>query len=84
MRIVIAGGHGKIALLLSRQLAAQGHQPVGLIRNPDHVADLQAAGASPVVFDLESGTPDELAPHLAGSDRRPKRPGRSFAPSGRG
>ena len=39
MRVVIAGGHGQIALLLERMLAERGDQPVGLVRNPDHVAD---------------------------------------------
>ena len=34
MRVVIAGGHGKIALLLERLLAERGDQAVGLIRNP--------------------------------------------------
>ena len=41
MRIVIAGGHGKIALLLERLLAERGDQAVGLIRNPAHGADVQ-------------------------------------------
>ena len=36
MRIVIAGGHGKIALVLERLLAERGDQAVGLIRNPGH------------------------------------------------
>src|SRR5207302_520964 len=45
MRVVIAGGHGKIALLLERLLAERGDQAVGLIRNPDHVADVRTAGA---------------------------------------
>ena len=44
MRVVIAGGHGKIALLLERVLAERGDQAVGLIRNPDHVADVRQAG----------------------------------------
>jgi len=34
MRVVIAGGHGKIALRLERLLAERGDQAVGLIRNP--------------------------------------------------
>ena len=41
MRVVIAGGHGKIALLLERLLAERGDQAVGLIRNPAHGADVQ-------------------------------------------
>ncbi|PFG40866.1 putative NAD(P)-binding protein [Georgenia soli] len=68
MRIVIAGGHGKIALILSRQLADRGDEVVGLIRNPDHAEDLLAAGAQPVVFDLENGSADELATIVQGAD----------------
>lgn len=68
MRVVIAGGHGQIALLLSRQLSDAGHQPVGLIRNPEHIADLQQVGADPAVVDLESAPVNELAGHLAAAD----------------
>lgn len=68
MHILIAGGHGKIALLLSRLLADAGHQPTGLIRNPDHGDDLRSAGANPVVLDLEKSTRDEVAAALAGAD----------------
>ena len=45
MRIVIAGGHGKIALILERLLSQRGDSVAGLIRNPDQVADLEAAGS---------------------------------------
>ena len=68
MRIVIAGGHGKIARILSRHFADRGDDVVGLIRNPDHAADLRAAGAEPVLFDLERGTADELARIVEGAD----------------
>ena len=68
MHIFIAGGHGKIALLLSRLLADAGHTTTGFIRNPDHAADLRAAGADPVVLDLEKSTRDEVAAALAGAD----------------
>jgi uncharacterized protein YbjT (DUF2867 family) len=68
MRVVIAGGHGQIALLLAHQLASVGHQPVSLIRNPEHVADVEQAGGWPVVVDLEATTPQELSVHLAAAD----------------
>jgi uncharacterized protein YbjT (DUF2867 family) len=68
MRVVIAGGHGKIALRLSRLLAARGDDPVGIVRNPDHVGDLKAIGAGAVVLDLERATVDEVAEVLAGAD----------------
>ena len=68
MRVVIAGGHGKIALLLERLLAGRGDQAVGLVRNPAHVADVQQAGAEAVVCDLESAAADEVAGFLTGAD----------------
>ncbi|KAB1111939.1 NAD(P)H-binding protein [Micromonospora aurantiaca (nom. illeg.)] len=68
MRVVIAGGHGKIAKLLERELAGRGDAALGLIRNPDHAAALRAAGAEPVVCDLEHTGVDALAAHLAGAD----------------
>ena len=68
MKIVIAGGHGKIALLLERLLADRGDHPAGLVRKPEHAEDLVAAGAEPVLCDLESATVDEVAKHLADAD----------------
>ena len=65
MDVLIAGGHGQIARRLIRILAAAGHTPRGLIRNPDHAADIEADGGVPVVCDLEREDP---APHLAGAD----------------
>jgi len=68
MRIVIAGGHGKIARLLERHLADRGDTPVGLIRNPDQAPALRDAGATPVVCDLEHADVTDLAAHLDGAD----------------
>jgi uncharacterized protein YbjT (DUF2867 family) len=68
MRIVIAGGHGKIALLLERLLAERSDQAVGLIRNPAHVADVRKAGAEAVVCDLEAASADDVAVLLSGAD----------------
>ena len=68
MRIVIAGGHGKIALHLAQQLHQAGHQPVSLIRNPAHADDVTVAGGEPVPFDLEKSSAAALATHLTGAD----------------
>ena len=65
MDVLVAGGHGQIARRLSRLLAQHGHTPRGLIRNPDHVADLEADGALPILCDLES---DDVRPHVGGAD----------------
>jgi uncharacterized protein YbjT (DUF2867 family) len=68
MRVVIAGGHGQIALRLTRMLADRGDAVVGLVRNPDHVADVRAAGGEATVLDLEHVTADQVATALTGAD----------------
>jgi len=68
MRVVIAGGHGKIALILEQLLSQRGDSVAGFIRNPDHATDLQAAGAEALVVDLENSSVDEVATHLEGAD----------------
>ncbi|MET8785753.1 MULTISPECIES: SDR family oxidoreductase [unclassified Streptomyces] len=67
MRIVIAGGHGQIALRLERLLAARGEEAAGIIRRAEQADDLRAAGAEPIVCDLESASAEEVASHLAGA-----------------
>ena len=67
-RIAIIGGHGKVALHLARDLSANGHQVTSLFRNPDHTADVEAAGAAAVVADVENLSTDEIAQKLAGQD----------------
>ena len=65
MEILVAGGHGQIALRLLGQAAERGHRGRGLIRNPDHAPDLEAVGAEPVLCDLER---DDPRPHLGGAE----------------
>lgn len=68
MRVLIAGGHGKIAMRFTALLADRGDTAVGIVRNPDHVADVRAVGGDAVVLDLEQAGVDELAAALAGAD----------------
>ena len=68
MEIVIAGGHGKIALLTEQLLTDAGHTVRALIRNSAHEADVGATGAQPVVGDLEQLEPEQLASLLQGAD----------------
>jgi nucleoside-diphosphate-sugar epimerase len=68
MRVVIAGGHGKIALLLERLLTGRGDQAVGLIRNPAHAADVRKANAEAMVCDLEAASAGDVAVLLSGAD----------------
>ena len=66
MRIVIAGGHGQIALRLERLLAARGDEVAGIIRHAPQGDDLREAGAEPILLDLESASVEEVAAHLRG------------------
>jgi len=64
--VAIAGGHGQIALVLERLLVEAGHRAIGIVRNPDHVADVEATGATALVLDLEKSDAATLAEHLDG------------------
>ncbi|KQX10477.1 NAD-dependent dehydratase [Streptomyces sp. Root431] len=68
MRIVIAGGHGQIALRLERLLSAGGHEVAGIIRRPEQGDDLRNAGAEPVILDLETASVEMVAAVLQGAD----------------
>ncbi|MEV1175793.1 NAD(P)H-binding protein, partial [Nonomuraea sp. NPDC049784] len=65
MRIIIAGGHGKIALRLAERLKSGA---VGIVRNPAHVADVEATGAEAVVCDLEKAALEEVTEIVEGAD----------------
>ena len=68
MEIVIAGGHGKIALLSARLLTDEGHTVRSLIRNPAHEAEVVAAGAQPVVADMEQLEAERLTALVRSAD----------------
>lgn len=67
-RILIVGGHGKVALLLAPVLVGRGDEVTSLIRNPNHAEEVRATGASPVVFDVEHESREDLAALIAGHD----------------
>ena len=67
-RIVIIGGHGKVALLAAPALVRDGHEVVSVVRRPGHVDEVAATGATPVVADVESLDVDELAAVLRGAE----------------
>ncbi|QIK64189.1 SDR family oxidoreductase [Leucobacter viscericola] len=67
-RIIIFGGHGKIALLAERLLSERGDEVTAVIRNPDHTEDVRAAGAEPLVADIEQLDVDGLSRLIAGHE----------------
>jgi uncharacterized protein YbjT (DUF2867 family) len=67
-KYLIIGGHGKVALRSAPLLAQEGHEVTSVIRNPDHAADIEAAGATALVLDVETASQDELAQAFTGQD----------------
>jgi uncharacterized protein YbjT (DUF2867 family) len=68
VKVAIAGGHGKIALRLTRLLADRGDEALGLIRRAEHGDDIRAAGGTPVLCDLEHEPVQAVARAVAGAD----------------
>lgn len=67
-RILLIGGHGKVALLLSPLLVEAGHTVSSVIRNPAHEADVVATGANPVLADIEAFDAEQMENLVAGND----------------
>lgn len=67
-RIVIIGGHGKVALHLARLLAERGDEATSVIRNPDQKSDIEQVGGTPLVLDVENAGTDEMADAFSGAD----------------
>ena len=66
MEVAIAGGHGRIGLLLGAMLSERGDGVRGLIRDPAQSGDLREAGIDAVVCDLEGD--DDVAAAVRGAE----------------
>jgi len=66
--IAIIGGHGQIALQTARELLAGGHEVRSVIRNPEHVSDIEATGATAVIVDIETATAFQLVTAIGDVD----------------
>ena len=67
-RVIVIGGHGKVALRLASILTGRGDEVSSVFRNPDHYDEVAVTGAKPVVADIERLDTDALAGLLAGHD----------------
>jgi len=65
MLVAVAGGHGKIAMRLTRRLVARGVSVASLIRDPEQAEDIRAIGGDPVICDLERASIPDLAEAIA-------------------
>lgn len=67
-RVIIIGGHGKIALRLARLLTARGDEVSSVIRNEAQADDIRATGATAVLADVEHLDTAAIASVLRGHD----------------
>jgi len=68
MKVVIIGGHGRVAMQLAELLADRGDEVISWVRNPDHVDEVAGTGATPAVLDVEQLGVEGMAELLAGID----------------
>lgn len=68
MKITLIGGHGKVALLAEPLLVQAGHEVRAVIRNPEHVTEVEATGASAEVADIQTLDQAGWEELLRGSD----------------
>lgn len=67
-RILLIGGHGKVALHLEPLLVGDAHDVTAVIRNADHEADVAATGARARVADVETLDDAAMTDLVRGSD----------------
>ena len=68
MKVVIMGGHGKVALRLATILSDQDHEVTSVIRNPAQSDDVADTGAEPYVADVEHLDTGALVDVVTGHD----------------
>ncbi|CAK5271281.1 unnamed protein product [Mycena citricolor] len=67
-KVVVVGGHGKVALRLTALLTAAAHSVTSIIRTAAHAGAVQAAGATPRVLSLEDSPTADFTDAFRGAD----------------
>lgn len=60
-RVLIIGGHGKVAQLAAPKLREADADVTSLIRNPEQQADIEKMGATPYLADVTQLTVEDWA-----------------------
>lgn len=68
MKIMIIGGHGKVALLAAPMLVAGGHTVTSVIRKEDQSADIKETGALALLSDVEQLDAEATRELVRGND----------------
>lgn len=67
-KVIVIGGHGKVAQIATPLLINEGYEVTSVIRNPDQVPDIEALGATPAVYDITNLSTEQFADLLSGHD----------------
>ena len=67
-KVIVIGGHGKVAQIATPLLINEGYEVTSVIRNPDQVPDIEALGAIPAVYDITNLSTEQFADLLSGHD----------------
>lgn len=67
-RVLIIGGHGKVARLLEPLLAERGDTVTAVIRNPQQHDAVAATGATPLIADIQALDTARLTDIMRGAD----------------
>lgn len=67
-KVIVIGGHGKVALRLVPHLVERGDEVTSVFRNPGHESEVVSTGASPVVGDVETMSTGALTELVRGHD----------------
>lgn len=67
-KIIVIGGHGKVAQLATPLLVNEGYEVTSVIRGPHQVPDIEALGATPELQDVTELSVDQFAQLLKGHD----------------
>ena len=67
-RIIIIGGHGKVARKATPLLVEDGHEVTSVIRDPDQSKDIPKLGAAPAIGDVAAMQKNDLEELLRGHD----------------
>ena len=68
MRVIVIGGHGKVARKLTPVLTGRGHEVTAVVRRPEQAADVESDGAVAAVADVDGMDTATLADLLGGHD----------------
>jgi uncharacterized protein YbjT (DUF2867 family) len=67
MRVLVLGASGKVGRLLVPDLVHAGHEVTGVVRRPEAADEVAAAGARPLIADLEADR-EPIAKAMSGVD----------------